>query len=364
MTATLDDLLGGRMHLASALAGTQAADAEKARVLHDAVVTALRVVDAVAEDDELWARLRGTAGELRIEDVPRLGVLVDRQLAPLLTAFGYEQPPPPPVHELVDTTAALLAHAVVAVGDPLRAQYDVDIARTAVRRFVARAREQVLTAAPPERRPLRAWARRVRRMVERLVPPVAGAGAAGLVVAAFGGAEGGIAGGAAYKSVEELVKQLVELGAAYAVGWGEEVVAATPVPSLPPGGLRLTELELLAESFGAGVAGWLAGRGGAAAARPGSRSFGDALPPAVRAELDEVEVALEGFADAFDPVGAGVLAPEVDGVREALHALRRHVPRPDVLSPGPAEPDALGLATAALLTRVRGLRARLDAAVG
>lgn len=408
MTATLDELLGGRLRLAEALraAEEQAADATRAAFLHAVLQDALRVVAAVAADDALWRRLRDAAGELRPGDVAPLAALVDHRLAPLLTAFGYEEPPPPPVHELVDTTAELLGYAVAAVGDPVRAQYAVDIARSAVQRFVDRARVQIDAPVMPDRRALRSWGRRVQRMLERLVPPVAGAGAAALVVGVLGGAEGGVLAGAAYKSVEELVKQLVELSAAYVVGWGEEVRAATPVPSLPPGGLRLAELELLTEAFGAGIARWSAERGARAAERLGKRSFGDALPAGLRGELDEIAAALDAFAAAVPggrgrggrgggpgrkpapggpagSAGAGELAEAIAEVGAALDALRRMVPpaapsapsglpvpamRPvpsvPVLSVAPASPEDVDRAAARLVRAVRGLRGHLDSAIG
>ncbi|MGE3284652.1 MAG: hypothetical protein AB7J32_00955 [Pseudonocardia sp.] len=397
MTATLDDLLGRRLRLAEALAaaGQPGVDDARVRFLYEALQDALDVLEAIAGNDDLWGRMRAVAGELRPGGLPALTALVDHRLAPLLTAFGYEGPPP--VHELVDTTAELLGYAVAAVGDPVRAQYDVDIARSAVARFVARARVQVDgRAAPPDRRLLCSVGRRVRRMSERLVPPVAGAGAAALVVGAFGGVEGGVLAGAAYKSVEELVKQLVELSAAYVVGWGEEVRTAIPVPTLPPAALRITELELLTEAFGAGVARWSAQR---TAPRPGPGDLPPAglTPPAgLWQELDEIEVALEGFATARGidgpdtdrsgrdageraPGAAVALRADVAAVRDVLRELRSlgrpgaAVPPPRPASPspvpaplpapfgGPGSPESVDRAVARLVVLVRGLRRHLDA---
>lgn len=104
-----NELFEVRAELRRALKAAEAeeAGAAEAGLLLDAGRRAVAVIEDVAEDEKLWARLRGDGLERpRSGDWGALLATVEDGLPELLVGLGYEGPPP--AEELVDTAIASL----------------------------------------------------------------------------------------------------------------------------------------------------------------------------------------------------------------------------------------------------------------
>lgn len=260
------DVLASREILEGVLEATRwAEDTDIASAwMRDELYRVLVTVERFVDDDRLWDVLERGSAQLDMNTLATINEVAAEHLEPLLRAFGYRSPPPPPVEELVSRTQVALAVVAVSMGptgDGIVPEEQLAKARHYLRDFVYQTKSHLDWNTPSRRRRnMQETAVRLRGVLyQLLIPAVAAAGAAGATAGVVGPDESG----PAAEAVKEMAKTGITLGAGVLIGmlprwWPFE--QAQEHQQIDPVVVHLTHVWLRIETLSSLATAWQASK--------------------------------------------------------------------------------------------------------